>query len=98
MMTCQMASLMLPKLTQPNCLIDQSGATVAPAAVALDACHSEAITVRLFFAHQSPQLSYRGHPTPRWIVVLSPGCARNINKDGASVSEFACDRGDLTEK
>ena len=40
------------------CLIDQSAVTVAPAAAALDACHSEAITVRLFFAHHSPQLSY----------------------------------------
>ena len=64
------------------CLIDQSGATVAPAAAALDVCHSEVITV-LFFAHHSPQLTYPQHPPPRWIVILSPGCARNINKDGA---------------
>ena len=40
------------------CLIDQSAVTVAPAAAALDVCHSEAITVHLFFAHHSPQLSY----------------------------------------
>ena len=33
--------------------------------------------------HHSPELSYSRQPPPRWIVVLSPGCARNINKDGA---------------
>ena len=33
-------------------------------------------------AYHSPQRSYLRRPPPRWIVVLSPGCARNINKDG----------------
>ena len=83
MMTCQIMSLTLSTLTQPYCLSDQPGATVAPAAAALDACHSEALTVHLFFTLHSPQLSYPRHPPPRWIVVLSPGCAGNINKDGA---------------
>ena len=83
MVTCQIISLTLSTLTQPYCLIDESDTTVAPAAAALDACHSEAITVRLFFEHHSPQLTYPQHPPLRWIVVLSLGCARNINKDGA---------------
>ena len=34
-------------------------------------------------AHHSPQRSYTRHPPPRWIVVISLGCARNANKDGA---------------
>ena len=31
--------------------------------------------------HHGPQRAYLRRPPPRWIVVLSPGCGRNINKD-----------------